>query len=76
MFALYWLVDNGPEKKFILPTFFVYSYPKHLSYISETIGILGWVVAGPSPNQFIRDAYNSGKHYADLVKVLQSGRVK
>ena len=55
------------------PFWYVYSHPKHLSYISETIGILGWVVAGPNPNQFIREAYNNGKHYGDVIKVLQTG---
>ena len=46
----------------------------YLAYVSATIGILGWVVSGDNPNQFIREAYNSGKYHADLIRKSESGK--
>lgn len=40
-----------------------YRYYSHLLYITKTVGILGWVVSGSNPNDFISDIYNNGKFH-------------
>ena len=39
----------------------------HLQFISDTIGALGWVVAGDRPNHFIRESYDGGKHHVKHI---------
>lgn len=39
----------------------------HLYFVADTIGALGWVVAGDRPSTFIRDAYAGGKHHVKNV---------
>ena len=42
-------------------------YAPHLQFISDTIGALGWVVAGDRPNHFIRESYDGGKHHVKHI---------
>ena len=39
----------------------------HLAFIGDTIGALGWVVAGDKPSRFIREAYDAGKHHVKHI---------
>ena len=39
----------------------------HLYFISDTVGTLGWVVAGDRPSYFVREAYDSGKHHVKNI---------
>ncbi len=53
----------------IVTSFLIYNsrHLTHLKYIAETVGILGWIVSGSKPNDFIREIYNQGKQHADVV---------
>ena len=39
----------------------------HLQFIGDTIGSLGWVVAGDRPSHFIRESYDGGKHHVKHI---------
>ena len=39
----------------------------HLYFVSDTIGALGWVVAGDRPSHFVRESYDSGKHHVKNI---------
>ena len=39
----------------------------HLHFIGDTIGALGWVVAGDRPSHFIRESYDLGKHHVKHI---------
>ena len=39
----------------------------HLQFVGDTIGALGWVVAGDRPIHFIRESYDGGKHHVKHI---------
>ena len=39
----------------------------HLQFVGDTIGALGWVVAGDKPIHFIRESYDGGKHHVKHI---------
>lgn len=43
----------------------------HLQFIAETVGCLGWVVAGNRPCVFIRENYDNGKRHVREIKEIQ-----
>jgi hypothetical protein len=46
-------------------------YAPHLHFVADTIGALGWVVAGDRPSHFIRESYDGGKHHVKHVPGLK-----
>ena len=44
------------------------SLTPHLKFISDTIGGMGWIVAGNKPSMFIRESYEGGKKYVREIK--------
>lgn len=39
----------------------------HLHFIGDSVGALGWVVAGDRPSHFIRESYDAGKHHVKNI---------
>ena len=39
----------------------------HLHFIADTIGALGWGVAGDRPSHFVRESYDAGKHHVKNI---------
>ncbi len=48
------------------------SHLNHLRFIAETIGAVGWIVAGKRPALFIRESYDAGKRFVKEIKKAAS----
>ena len=43
----------------------------HLHFVADTIGSVGWIVAGDRPSHFIRESYDGGKHHVKHVPGIE-----
>ena len=43
----------------------------HLHFVADTIGSVGWIVAGDRPSHFIRESYDGGKHHVKHIPGIE-----